>query len=298
MARAGAVPRVHAPGRFSYCNPGWSVLDLLLRARCGASFELLAADVLGAGATFAMPAGAAHGHRTAPGQPPQAAESASITAAAAAGGTWWTTADQLLDYAGLHLRPDGDRVHETDVLELRRLAVAVPGATVADGWGLGWALWDRGAHRAFGWAGLTAGHRAYLRCFPDQDAAVVLLTNAAGPLFGPPGGSALFDALLPEALALLGVPPLPSHVPPAGSRSRAAGRPTEEVAGRYGPVRLVADGPDRLVLHAEAFGQLEPVPYRRTAGDTYAVAGEPPGALALAVDADLLYLGPFALPRG
>ena len=82
--------------------------------------------------------------------------------------------------------------------------VAIPGATVADAWAGGWARWERGGHRALGWTGYTGGQRAYLRVFPEQDAALVLLTNAAGPLLGGSGGSALYDDLLPRLLEQLG----------------------------------------------------------------------------------------------
>ena len=111
MARTAALPAVHAPGRFSYSNAGWSA------------------------------------------------------------SRWWPTADDLLDHARLHLR-DGDGVVDADVVRgVRAPGAAVPGQTMSDGWGHGWALWERGDHRAFGWAGFTGGHRAYLRCFPDHDAA-------------------------------------------------------------------------------------------------------------------------------
>ena len=65
---------------------------------------------------------------------------------------------------------------------------------------------------AFGWAGFTGGHRAYLRCFPDQDAALVVLANSAGPLLGPRRVGASSTTLLPDLLELLEVPALP---PPA-----------------------------------------------------------------------------------
>ena len=155
-----------------------------------------------------MPEGAAEGHAVARDGVPTPVPSEYAEAASAAGSRWWATADQLLDYARLHLDDGGEVFHGDDVRELRRPHAAVPGATISDAWGLGWALWDRGDHHAFGWAGFTGGHRAYLRCFPTEDAALVVLANSAGPLFGPPGGSALFDDLLPELLAMLGVPAL------------------------------------------------------------------------------------------
>lgn len=290
VARIAAMPLVHPPSRFSYCNAGWVALDVLLRHCCSGTFEELATDrVLGPTATFGMPDGvAAPGHGAAPGEPCHPVPDVYGANASAAGSRWWATADQLLDYAALHLGRD-------DFAALRRPHATIPGATVADSWGLGWALWDRGAHRAFGWAGFTGGHRAYLRCFPDQDAALVVLTNCAGGLFGGPGGSALFDVLFPEALDVLGVPALPPPV------IDGPGRPTADLAGDYGPLRLDAgvDGGDTdgLVLHAAAFGAAEPIALRRRGGDAFVVVGEPPGATPIAVDDDLLYVGPMAVAR-
>jgi CubicO group peptidase (beta-lactamase class C family) len=156
---------------------------------------------------------------------------------------------------------------------------------------MGWAVWDRGAHQAFGWAGYTGGHRAFLRCFPEQDAALVLLANSAGPLFGSPGGSALFDSLLPQLLDLLEVPALPA---PAYGDST----PADELAGSFGPLRVEALGPDTIQLHAEAFGLPTPATCERLGGNTFNVQGNPPGSTPISVDdGDLLYVGPFALPR-
>jgi CubicO group peptidase (beta-lactamase class C family) len=211
-------------------------------------------------------------------------------AASAAGARWWASADQLLDYARLHLDDGAGRFAAEDVRELRRPHATIPGATVADAWGLGWSLWDRGDHRAFGWAGFTGGHRAYLRCFPDQDAALVLLANSAGPLFGPPGGSALLDALLPDLLELLGVPALREP-------ERPDGHDVDVLAGGYGPLSLTAGGVDVLTLDAGAFGAPEPLTLRRVGGDTFVVDGDLPGGMPVAVDDGLLYLGPFAVPR-
>ena len=290
VARVAAMPRTHTPGRFSYCNAGWSVLDVLLRERSGAGFEALADRVLGGDATFGQPEGAAQGHAVSPGEAPRGVPGDYPAAASAAGARWWTTADQLLDYARLHLDDGAGRFAVDDVRVLRRAHAEVPGATVSDAWGLGWALWQRGEHQAFGWAGFTEGHRAYLRCFPVQDAALVLLTNSAGPLFGPPGGSALFDALLGDVLDALGVPPLPEPDRPPGHELAA-------LVGDYGPLTLSAGTHETLVLDAAAFGQSEPLTLRRLGGDTFVVHGDPPGGMPIAVDESLLYIGPFAVPR-
>ena len=291
VTRVAELPLAHEPGRFSYCNPGWPVLDLLLRHRGGGTFEELARErILGRQATFGPPAGAAAGHGVGVDEPVHPVPDEVADSASAAGSRWWATAGQLLDLAQLHLDDGQGRFAAADVRELRHPYAVLPGATMADAWGLGWALWDRGEHHAFGWNGMTGGHRALLRCYPEQSTAVVLLANSAGSLFGGPGGSALFDELLPTVLEELGVPPL---TPPRYGHAHD----TAELAGAYGPVTLTADGPDTLQLDAPAFGLAEPLRHVRLGGDTFVAEGEPAGAIRLAVDDELLYVGPFALPK-
>ena len=291
VERVAPLPLVHAPGRFSYCNAGWSVLDLLLRRTTGSTFEQAATDALGHGTTFGMPDGAAGGHIARPGQDPVPVPATYSPAASAAGSQWWATADQLLDFAALNLHDGNGVFAPDDVMSVRTPTALLPGATVFDAWGMGWAVWDRGAHQAFGWAGYTGGHRAFLRCFPEQDAALVLLANSAGPLFGPPGGSALFDSLLPDLLELLAVPAL--GAPAYGDPTTA-----DELAGSFGPLTVEARGPDLIELHAAPFGLVEPALCERLGGDTFNVRGSPPGSTPLAFDGgDLVYVGPFAMPR-
>ena len=194
---------------------------------------------------FGMPAGAAGGHIALPGQDPVPAPATYSPAASAAGSQWWATADQLLDFAALNLRGGSGVFAADDVMSVRTPTAPLPGATVFDAWGMGWAVWDRGAHQAFGWAGYTGGHRAFLRCFPEQDAALVLLANSAGPLFGPPGGSALFDSLLPDMLELLEVPALGAPSYGDSDAGRRAGRQLRS-AHRRGP----RSRPDRVARRA------------------------------------------------
>ena len=101
----------------------------------------------------------------------------------------------------------------------------------------------------------------------------------------------MFDSVLPRLLELLDVPPLTE---PAYD---AAPRPTSELAGSYGPVTVDAGGPDGIQLHAQAFGQPRPVDCVRLGGNTFAMQGSPPGGMPVAFDDDLLYVGPFAVPR-
>jgi hypothetical protein len=119
---------------------------------------------------------------------------------------------------------------------------------------------------------------------------MVVLANSAGPLFGPPGGSALFDALLPDVLEVLGVPPL--HSP-----RRSAGRQDAALVGSYGPLTLSQGANETLILDAAAFGSPQPLTLRRVGGDAFVVDGDPLGSMTIAVDDDLLYVGPFAVPR-
>ena len=66
VTRVADLPLTHSPGRFSYCNAGWSVLDLLLRRTTGSSFEDAATNALGPKLTFGAPVGAASGHVSVP----------------------------------------------------------------------------------------------------------------------------------------------------------------------------------------------------------------------------------------
>ena len=190
--RVAAMPLVHPPGRFSYSNAVWSVIDRVLEHTTGSGFERLAAarvfEPLGMTGRFEEPADGAPGHAvSAAGEVPRPVRFAAGAAASAAGSRWWATADDLLRFARRQL--DGGPA----AIEQRRRHADVPGRGFADGWALGWALWDRGPYQAFGWSGYTSGHLAFLRIFPEQDAALALLTNCAGPLLGGAGGSAVFD---------------------------------------------------------------------------------------------------------
>ena len=289
VSRVGAMGRATPAGRFAYCNAGWAVVDLALEAATGMGFEALAAErvlgPLGLGARFGPPP--AHAVPHAGGR--AIAADAGSRGSSAAGSRWWATAEELLAYAELHLHEGGGIVEPAAIAVQREPHVEIPGHTVADAWAAGWARWDRGGHRALGWAGYTAGHRAYLRVFPEQDAALVLLTNAAGPLLGGSGGSALFDELLPRLLEALGVPPLG-----AAPDGRAPTPPA--LAGAYGPVTIEADG-EALRLAAPPMGIAPAVRHVRSHGDTFVAEGAPPGGMAIAFDDDLLYLGPFALQR-
>ena len=286
--RVAALPLVHPPGRFSYSNAVWSVIDRVLEHSTGSGFERLAVErvfePLAMTGRFEEPADGAPGHAvSAPGEAPRPVSFAAGPAASAAGSRWWATADDLLRFARRQLDAG------PAATEQRRWHADVPGRGFADGWALGWALWDRGPYQAFGWSGYTSGHLAFLRIFPEQDAALALLTNCAGPLLGGAGGSAVFDHVAPACWRLLGVgaPVLPSGG--AGARSRPwrvlrSGHGRR--CGRRHAVRPRAGDGDRRARCPHA-------PPRRHVRDD----DHPLGGMSLAFDDNLLYFGPFALPR-
>ena len=246
VARVGALPRVHAPGRFSYCNAGWSVLDLLLRRRTRR--RVRGACRRRSRSSCCRPTGP----RVA--TPVRRPEGASRPHA--------VTHDGVVDEVPGDLRRRGLRRRVAVVGDRGRAprlggaparsaaglgtprssrcarpARALPGGTVFDSWGHGWAIWDRGAHQAFGWAGYTGGHRAYLRCFPDQDAALVVLANAAGPAASArPGGSRPLRRRFSRTCWRCSASRRcrrPTHRAPTRPAGRRARRP-------YGPLRVQA----------------------------------------------------------
>ena len=74
-----------------------------------------------------------------------------------------------------------------------------------------------------------------------------MLTNSAGPLSGPPRGSALYDAVLPNLLDALAFPPYEHPRRPSGREDAA-------LTGTYGPFALSAGADHVLTLDATAVG--------------------------------------------
>ena len=130
--------------------------------------------------------------------------------------------------------------------------------------------------------------------FPNEDAALVLLTNSAGPLFGPPGGSAVFDDLLADVLALLGVPELTEPLrlargyPPLlpTLTGTTADRPNRRGRRRSPPARRCGVRRTQYPSPIHRIGRRHPSP-----------TDDPSGGMPIAIEDGLLYLGPFAVPR-
>ncbi|MFJ5045213.1 serine hydrolase [Streptomyces sp. NPDC088719] len=79
----------------------------------------------------------------------------------------------------------------------------------ADGWGLGWTLYDWDGVRGYGHDGASIGQYGYLRVVPSAGVAIVLLTNGGG-------AREVYAALYRELLAELAEVTMPEPFgPPA-----------------------------------------------------------------------------------
>ncbi|MEU4539597.1 serine hydrolase domain-containing protein [Streptosporangium sp. NPDC023825] len=138
------------------------------------------------------------------------------------------SAGDVARFARAHLdggvAPDGTRVLSAGAAEeMRRRVVDSPDrwTVSADGWGLGWTLYDWDGVPGFGHDGAAIGQYSYLRVVPHAGVAVVLLANGGGT-----GGlyADLFRELLGE-LAGVRMPDVfaPAANPPAVDMTRLVG---------------------------------------------------------------------------
>ncbi|MFC7533762.1 serine hydrolase domain-containing protein [Actinoplanes sp. GCM10030250] len=130
------------------------------------------------------------------------------------------SAGDMARFARMHLdgglAPDGTRVLPAGaVAAMKHREADVPDkwTVSADGWGLGWTLYDWNGISGYGHDGAAIGQYAYLRVVPDANVAVALLTNggAARLLYAD-----LFRDLLAELAGVtMPAPFAPAPVPPA-----------------------------------------------------------------------------------
>jgi CubicO group peptidase (beta-lactamase class C family) len=210
------------PGYWSYTNVGWCVLGRVIETVTGVSWEDAVRrhvlDEAGMSATsFALGRirqRRASGHEVT-GDVAVPVEPLTARAYGPAGTTIVSTVTDLLRFAAVHL---GDP--SLAVLSAVHAQITIHGWL--DAWCLGWARFDWSGGQVWGWDGLINGERSVLRIMPDQQAAVVLMTNAST-------GRAMYRSLFAELMpALFGirVPPLRLDASPgaAGRLSRFAGR--------------------------------------------------------------------------
>ncbi|MFI2506090.1 serine hydrolase domain-containing protein [Streptomyces sp. NPDC018972] len=210
----------------SYSSVGYNVLGRIVEVVTGTTWDEALKDLLltplGVTHTMTLPEEAlrfraAMGHLGEAGRDPGPAPSWDLMPRSAGPyGRVIATAGDVARLARMHLTggvaQDGTRVlsEETVALMQRRVVDSPDKWTVsADGWGLGWTLYDWDGVQGYGHDGASIGQYGYLRVVPSAGVAVVLLTNGGG-------ARELYAALYRELLAeLAGVTMPKPFAPPA-----------------------------------------------------------------------------------
>ncbi|MGN6793506.1 MAG: serine hydrolase domain-containing protein, partial [Streptosporangiaceae bacterium] len=290
---ADAAASCGAGDVWSYTNVGWCVLGRVIETAAGGAWEDTMQrrlfDAAGmsdtAFGTGGEPGLRATGHEMSADGPVPVMP---LTARAygPAGTSIVTTVNDLLRFAAVHLQ-------DSSLASLRAVHAEVPIYGWLDSWCLGWARfgWDGG--QVWGWDGLINGERSFLRMVPDQQAAVVLMTNSGT-------GRAMYRSLFAELMASLfgiSVPPLSLAASPdaAGDLARFAG--IYAWPDRQVNVAATANG---LMITSED-GQVEALPVNER---TFVVDPADPdnptvtfGAFDPAGRPCVLYDMPWGLPR-
>ena len=125
-----------------------------------------------------------------------------------------TNVGDLLSFAAMHLQ-------DSSLAALRAVQAEVRICGWLDSWCLGWARFDWDGGQVWGWDGLIDGERSVLRIVPEQQTALVLLTNCST---GRAMYRSLFAELMPPLCGIT-IPPLRLDPLPgaAGHLSRFAG---------------------------------------------------------------------------
>ncbi|MBN6057710.1 beta-lactamase family protein [Nonomuraea sp. RK-328] len=154
------------------------------------------------------------------------------------------SAGDMARFAGMHLAgglaPDGTRVLSAATVEaMTRRQTDVPDkwTVSADGWGLGWTLYDWDGVPGYGHDGAAIGQYAYLRVVPHAGLALVLMTN---------GGSArlLYADLFRDLLAELAGVTMPAPFGPPAQPPAVDLAPLLGTYRREGVVITVSRGED------------------------------------------------------
>lgn len=210
----------------SYSSVGYNVLGRVVEVLTGRTWDEALRDrlltPLGLERTMTLPEEvlrfrAAMGHVGEPGRDPDPAPAWDLMPRSAAPyGRVCATAGDVVRLARMHLdggvAPDGARVLAPEtVAAMQRREVDVPDkwTVSADGWGLGWTLYDWSGTPGYGHDGASIGQYAFLRVVPEAGVAVALLTNGGGArrlyadlfreLLGELAGVRMPDAFAPAA---------------------------------------------------------------------------------------------------
>ncbi|MFG2144324.1 serine hydrolase domain-containing protein [Streptomyces sp. NPDC048696] len=241
-----------APGTgVSYSSVGYNVLGRIVEVLTGRTWDEALRErlltPLGAEHTMTLPEEAlrfraAMGHLGEPGRDPEPAPAWDLMPRSAGPyGRVIASAADVVRLAKLHLddgvAQDGTRVLSTStVAAMRRRVVDVPDkwTVSADGWGLGWTLYDWSGDPGYGHDGASIGQYAYLRVVPHANVAVALLTNGGG-------ARPLYATLMRELLSELADVEMPPPFEPAAQPVAVDFTPLVGTYAREGVVITVTE---------------------------------------------------------
>ncbi|WP_188196239.1 serine hydrolase domain-containing protein [Nonomuraea sp. SYSU D8015] len=249
------VPLDCPPGTaISYGGLGYVVLGRLIEVLTGRTWDQALKDLLftplGLERSMTLPEEAlrfrtAMSHLGEPGADPDPAPVWDLMPRSAGpAGRVIVSAGDMARFAKLHLdgglAPDGTRVLSAEaVAAMQRREVDVPDkwTVSADGWGLGWTLYDWAGIPGYGHDGAAIGQYAYLRVVPHAGLVLVLMTN---------GGSArlLYADLFRELLAELAGVTMPAPFGPPAQPPAVDLAPLLGTYRREGVVITVSRGVD------------------------------------------------------
>ncbi|MEU5306799.1 serine hydrolase domain-containing protein [Streptomyces noursei] len=306
----------------SYSGIGYNVLGRVIEVLTGQTWDEALKDrlftPLGLQRSMTLPEEAlayrvAMSHLGEPGQYPDPAPAWDLMPRSAGPyGRVLVSAGDVARLAKMHLdggtAPDGTRLLRAETVELmqRRVADVPDKWTVsADGWGLGWTLYDWDGIAGYGHDGAAIGQYGYLRVVPHAGVAVALLTNGGGAreLY-----AALFRELLDD-LAGVRMPDAfepPAHAP-AVDFSRYVG--TYKRAGvvitvteREGAPHLVYEFVDGMKnfsppLDVDLYAVTESVFAGTGAGPSFSEGYMPVVFSTLADGTECCYIGMRAAPK-
>jgi len=272
---------------FSYSNAGYALVGRLIETITGMSWAeaieailLRPLDIEPAFAGMpvagpcARPIAAGHSVNAASGRirPVQQAR----TPAEVPAGALAVSALDLVKLGSLHIGPADPRLLPADYAEQMRRPV--PGAVpfgLADGWGLGLAVYRHATTNWIGHDGNADGTACYLRINPTEGWVIALTTNAST------GGSLWQDLLAEASGANLPIDPAGAAAspgraaaPPPGCAGKYVNGSLEYLvaAGADGSVHLAVEGqpPAPLTFHDDmAFSMADPASGRRVIGGRF-----------------------------
>ena len=261
-ALPGEAQLYRAGATWSYCNSGFVLAGRVVERLTDATWDQALRDrllePLGLTHTVTLPEEALL-HRAAVGHlRGDPAKTWHFGRAIGPAGIISSTAGDVLRFARMHMRGGDGLLSRESAAAMTAHEVDVPNPeSLGDSWGLGWIRMGWDGRRLYGHDGSTVGQNAFLRVLPEEDLAVVLLTNNDD-------GGGLYRDLFGEIFAeLAGVtvpgPPEPPATPVTAAIDEHLG--TYERAG----VRLdVLEGSRLRITMSGLFAELNPEPVVET----------------------------------